>query len=85
MRTGLSVRGYWALKADLGEARVAAVKEELTMVPIVAPGAKAFVGVDAEPVSFELFRDGATRYVQSSSQTESLASSWSGTGLRCIR
>lgn len=58
--TGLSSRGYWLLKAELGAAEEAALKRECTMVPVQAPGGVA-AALGAAPVEFPLWRETPTR------------------------
>ena len=58
--TGLSSRGYWVLKAELGVGEEAALKRECTMVPVQAPGGVA-AAMGAAPAEFPLWRETPTR------------------------
>jgi hypothetical protein len=59
--TGLSSRGYWVLKAEIGSAAAeVALKRDCTMVPVVAPGGIA-AALGAAPVEFPLWRETPTR------------------------
>ena len=58
-RKGISKRGYWVLKEEIGAKAEADLKKELTMVPKTTSSMPTPMG--APPVSFEVWRESATK------------------------
>lgn len=56
---GISKRGYWVMKDEIGERGVSDLKNELTMVPKTTSSMPT--PMNASPVSFELWRESASK------------------------
>jgi hypothetical protein len=58
-RKGISKRGYWVFKEEIGAKTESELKKELTMVPKTTSSMPTPMG--ASPVSFEVWRESATK------------------------